>query len=37
MVASALHQTNSFLGQALVSRPAGGADAGGPINLRRSV
>ncbi|KAG2536782.1 hypothetical protein PVAP13_9NG220200 [Panicum virgatum] len=37
MAASALHQTNSFLGQALVSRPAGGADAGGRITMRRTV
>jgi light-harvesting complex II chlorophyll a/b binding protein 2 len=37
MAASALHQTTSFLGQALVSRPAGGADAGGRITMRRTV
>jgi light-harvesting complex II chlorophyll a/b binding protein 2 len=37
MAASALHQTTSFLGQALVSRPATGADAGGRITMRRTV
>ncbi|KAG2547613.1 hypothetical protein PVAP13_9KG113833 [Panicum virgatum] len=38
MAASALHQTTSFLGQALVPRPAGaGADAGGRITMRRTV
>jgi light-harvesting complex II chlorophyll a/b binding protein 2 len=36
MAASALHQTTSFLGQALVSRPAA-ADAGGRITMRRTV
>jgi light-harvesting complex II chlorophyll a/b binding protein 2 len=36
MAASALHQTTSFLGQALVSRPAG-VDAGGRITMRRTV
>jgi len=36
--ASALHHTTSFLGQALVPRPAGaGADAGGRITMRRTV
>jgi hypothetical protein len=38
MAASALHQTTSFLGQALVSRPAAAAaDAGGRITMRRTV
>jgi light-harvesting complex II chlorophyll a/b binding protein 2 len=36
MAASALHQTTSFLGQALVSRAAG-VDAGGRITMRRTV
>ncbi|CAL4943107.1 unnamed protein product [Urochloa decumbens] len=37
MAASALHQTTSFLGQALVSRPAASADAGARITMRRTV
>ncbi|AQK64330.1 Chlorophyll a-b binding protein, chloroplastic [Zea mays] len=36
MATSALQQTTSFLGQALVSRPAG-VDAGSRITMRRTV